>query len=536
MGGAAKRRAARGRINDPPARDCYAGPARTFPARLPRTRFAPPMTAAPLAPLLLVAPLLLGPAAAPDAAAGPPPARPNVVVILADDMGLGDVRAFNPDSKIPTPHLDRLAAGGIRLTDAHAPAAWCTPTRYSLLTGRYPFRGRPWKWDGPPQIAADVPTLPGLFRGTGYRTAMVGKWHLGFVTPDGGTLPPHRDVEHRGGPVDRGFDRWFGITVSLDGPPYYYVRDRRAVVLPTDAVGAGSSPGWSKIQGDFWRAGRIAPGFAHQNVLPDFRDEAVKVIKDAAAGDAPFFLYLALASPHTPWAVTGDPAEYKAAGGGAGLYGQFVGETDAAVGRVLAALDDAGVAENTLVVFTSDNGPVWYDADEETYGHAAAGFVRGEPVRGMKGDAYEGGHRVPFIARGPGVPAGASSDAFLMHTDLLPTLAAACGLEAPAGAAPDAVNGWPALRGEDVNPRTEAVFESTREGDSVRVGDWKLIPWLGSGGFTPPRRRDPAPGEPAGQLYDLAADPGEATNLYADRPDKVAELAAAMDRILNSDG
>lgn len=459
-------------------------------------------------------------------AGGAPPDRPNVVVILADDLGYGDVGAFNPDGKIPTPHLDRLAVGGIRLTDAHSPAAWCTPTRYSLLTGRYPFRGRPWAWDGPPEIAAAVPTLPGPFRSAGYSTAMVGKWHLGFETPDGGVLPPHRNDEHRGGPVDRGFDRWFGITVSLDGPPYYYVRDRTAVVLPTDAIGAGSSPGWSKIQGDFWRAGGIAPGFTHQNVLPDFRDEAVRVIEDAAAGDAPFFLYLALASPHTPWAVTGNPADYR---GGAGLYGQFVSETDAAVGRVLDALEKAGAAENTLVVFTSDNGPVWYDADETKYGHAAAG-----PYRGIKGDAYEGGHRVPFIARGPGVPAGATRDAFWLHTDLFPTLAAACGLEPPPTAAPDAVNQWPALRGEPIQARTEAIFESAREGDSVRVGDWKLIPWLGSGGFTPPRQRNPEPGEPIGQLYDLAGDPGETTNLYADRPEKVAELTAAMRRILAS--
>ena len=179
------------------------------------------------APLLAAA--LLGTAPVADAPAADT-GRPNVVVILADDMGLGDVGAFNPSSRIPTPHLDRLAAGGIRLTDAHAPAAWCTPTRYSLLTGRYPFRGRPWKWDGAPEIDEDTPTLPGMFRDAGYRTAMVGKWHLGFVTPDGTDLPKRRDVEHLGGPVDRGFDSWFGITVSLDGPPYYYVRDRRAVV------------------------------------------------------------------------------------------------------------------------------------------------------------------------------------------------------------------------------------------------------------------------------------------------------------------
>ena len=470
--------------------------------------------------------------AAGPAPSEPPPDRPNVVLILADDMGYGDAGAFNPNSKIPTPHLDRLAAGGMRLTDAHSPAAWCTPTRYSLLTGEYSVRGRPWVWDGPPQIAAETPTLPGAFQNAGYRTAMVGKWHLGFQDSDGEAVNRDRSVEHRGGPADRGFGSFFGIPVSLDGPPYYYVRDRRAVVLPTDAIGAGSSPGWSRIQGDFWRAGGIAPGFAHQNVLPDFRDEAVRVIRDAAAGDDPFFLYLALASPHTPWAVTGDPAKYSRDGGGAGLYGQFMSETDAALGRVLDALDEAGAAENTLVVFTSDNGPTWYDADEVKYGHHAAGFVRGAPVRGMKGDAWEGGHRMPFVARGPGVPAGAASDALFTLTDLFPTLAAACDVNLPPGAAPDAVNQWPVLRGEPAEPRTEALFEATGGRDFVRVGDWKLIPWRGSGGFTPPKIIEPGPGEPVGQLYDLAADPGERRNLYADRPEKVAELTAALGRLL----
>lgn len=236
------------------------------------------------APLALLAAAALAPGGPPAVGSGVGSVdRPNVVVILADDMGYGDAGANNPQSKIPTPHLDRLAAQSLRLTDAHSPAAWCTPTRYSLLTGKYSQRGRPWKWAGPPQIHADTPTLPGVFQAAGYQTAMVGKWHLGFVTPDGKPLGKNRDVEHRGGPADRGFDRYFGIDVSLDGPPYYYLRDRRAVVLPTDEIGAGSSPAWSKIQGDFWRGGGIAPGFAHQNVLPDFRNEAVRAVTELAA-------------------------------------------------------------------------------------------------------------------------------------------------------------------------------------------------------------------------------------------------------------
>ena len=485
-------------------------------------------------------PLLFAAALAGSPGTGDPPAtgeerrtadRPNVVVILADDMGWGDVRANNPASKIPTPHLDRLAAGGMRLTDGHAPAAWCTPTRYSLLTGRYPLRGRPWNSDRRPIIPPDVPTLPGTFAKAGYRTAMVGKWHLGFETEEGTPLSDARAERHRGGPVDRGFGSYFGIPVSLDIPPYYYLRGDRAVVAPSGTVGANASPGWSPIQGAFWRAGGIAPGFEHAAVLPDFRDEAVRFVTDAAEGGdgepGPFLLYLALASPHTPWVPTGDPDGYD---GGAGLYGQFMHETDAAVGAVLDALDAAGAAENTLVAFTSDNGPVWYDGDEARFGHAAAG-----PYRGMKGDAWEGGHRVPLLVRGPGVPAGAVSDALALHTDLFPSLAAACGVPLPPGAAPDGVNLWPVLKGKDGSPRTEAVFEATGERDSIRMDrdgrEWKLIPWRGSGGFSKPKVFEPPPGEPAGQLYDLAADPGEAANRYAEFPVVVAELTARLGEI-----
>ncbi|MEM9703115.1 MAG: sulfatase-like hydrolase/transferase, partial [Planctomycetota bacterium] len=202
---------------------------------------------------------------------------------------------------------------------------------------------------------------------------------------------------------------------------------------------------------------------------------------------------------------------------------------------VLAALEEAGVAENTLVVFTSDNGPVWYDADEKKYGHASAGGFRG-----MKGDGYEGGHRVPFFVRGPGVAAGTTSDALTLHTDLMPTLAAACGVTLPENAAPDAVNQWPIWSGDAAQPlRTEALLEASGNKDFLRLddadGQWKLLPWRGSGGFTPPRKITPQPGEAIGQLYDLANDPEESNNLYLTRPEKVAELTAVLQR-LTSDG
>ena len=492
---------------------------------VPRYHRTPPIVPHPSRPVTAAfLPLLLtGPACVDDAAEP----RPNVVVILADDLGWGDVRAFNPGSQIPTPHLDRLAAGGMRLTDAHSPAAWCTPTRYSLLTGRYSFRGRPWDWVKQPVIAPHTPTLPGTLAAAGYRTAMVGKWHLGFDVDDA------RAGMHTGGPVDRGFETYFGIPASLDIPPYYYLRGDRPAAPPTGTIGDSSSPGWSPIQGAFWRAGGIAPGFEHAAVLPTFRDEAVGVIEAAAGDDRPFFLYLALASPHTPWL----PAEEFAGTSDAGMYGDFVAQTDAAVGAVLDALDEAGAAENTLVVFASDNGPCWYDADEARTGHFCAG-----PYRGMKGDGWEGGHRVPVIARWPGrVPAGSTSDALLLLTDLFATTAAAADITLPDGAAVDSVNQLPVLLGEPspglaAAPRTEAVFEAIGERDVLRVkdaaGDWKYLPFLGSGGFTKPKAVRPEPGGPTGQLYDLSDDPGETRNLWSERPDVVERLRGRLGAVV----
>ncbi|MCA8973392.1 MAG: sulfatase-like hydrolase/transferase, partial [Planctomycetes bacterium] len=321
---------------------------------------------------------------------------PNVVFILADDMGWGDPAFGRDDACIPTPRLDGLAAAGMRFVDAHSPAALCVPARYGLLTGRYPARKRRLSPDTEAVIAADTPTLPGILRRAGYRTHMVGKWHLGF---DHAAAPDYAALT--GGPLDRGFDGFFGIPASLDIPPYYFIRDRRAVAPPTVDVAASSTPGWSPIQGAFWRDGRMAAGFEHAAVLPGCGDEAVAVIRAHAARgeDDPLFLYLALPAPHTPWL----PHEEFEGRSQAGLYGDFVAEVDAVVGRVLDALEAAGMRDDTLVLFSSDNGPVWYQHDTDRYGHSATG-----PFRGMKADSFEGGHRVPFVARWPGhVAAGA---------------------------------------------------------------------------------------------------------------------------------
>jgi len=440
---------------------------------------------------------------------------PNIVFLMADDMGYGDPVANHSRSRIPTPNIDRLAEEGLRFTDAHAPASVCVPSRYGLLTGRYPLRATlGWRQQAviPPQEA----TLASLLQGRGYTTAMVGKWHLGF---DGG---PDYDFGSpmTGGPADRGFGSYFGIPQSLDIPPYYYIRDRRAVAPPDLGIEASSSEGWSPIQGAFWRAGGIATGFRHEEVLPNLEQEAVRVIESHARLDSekPLFLYVALPAPHTPWL----PLDQFQGKSRVGMYGDFVLQVDHTVGQILDALDRAGLTGDTLVIFTSDNGPVWYEQDVLRYAHDSAG-----PLRGMKGDAWEGGHRIPFLARWPGriQPSSASSQ-LLCFTDMMATFAAIAGSATPETAI-DSHNMLPALLGRDSGPIRDSLVLK-ENATVVRQGDWKLITHLGSGGFSDPRSVSPVPGGPQGQLYNLADDLGETDNLWLERPDLVQQLSEIL--------
>lgn len=447
--------------------------------------------------------------------------KPNVVIILADDLGYGDLHCYNPDSKVPTPHLDKLAAQGMRFTDAHSPASWCTPTRYSLLTGRYPTRNA-LKWRDGPIIEPGRLTIASMLRQHGYTTAAIGKWHLGIDV----RAEDYSDI--RGGPVDHGFDHSFNIPASLDIPPYYYFSGHRAVQPPTGHIDDNNSEGWTKIQGAFWRGGPIAPNFKMTEVLPTLTDHAVDYLTErgADASGKPFMLYLALTAPHTPWLPPDDFRGHS----GASMYGDFVSYVDANVGRVLAALDKAGLADNTIVVFTSDNGPVWYPDDVKRLGHDATGGFRG-----MKGDLWEGGHRMPLLVRWPGkVQAGAVNDRLICQVDLLATLAAVVAHTLKPGDAEDSVNMLPALTGRVTDESalrqtllSEGTFRRTR---AIRKGSWKLIPILGSGGFTRPARIKPKSSGPAGQLYNLAVDPHETNNVYADHPDIVAELSKLLDQ------
>jgi len=447
-----------------------------------------------------------------------PEPHPNIVFILVDDMGYGDPGCYNPESKIPTPHIDRLAAAGMRFTDAHAPGPLCHMSRYGLLTGRYPFRTDVVPWRERPLIDEGQETIASIVRSRGYQTAMVGKWHLGFAE-DGYEKPLP------GGPIDRGFDTYFGIRASTDIPPYFYIRGDRAVQPPTNHIEENHSEGWHPAQGAFWRAGGIAPGLELKEVLPRFTDEAIDVIEKADRA-SPLMLYLAYPAPHTPWL----PAPEFVGKSGASMYGDFMVMVDAMIGRVLAALDTAGLSENTLVIFTSDNGPYWLPEDIERFGHDSAGGLRG-----MKGDAWEGGHRMPFIVRWPGkVAPGSTSAQTICFTDVLATFAELTGAPLSEGAGPDSFSFLPVLLGkhpEDTPIRGPLAVYAGNQTMTLRDGPWKYIAALGSGGFSQPREVAPEPGGPTGQLYNLDDDPAESKNLYLDQPGRVARMKAMLAEI-----
>jgi arylsulfatase A-like enzyme len=449
--------------------------------------------------------------------------KPNIVLIMVDDMGYGDPKCYNASSQIPTPNFDTLAREGMRFTDAHAPGPLCHLSRYGLLTGRYPFRADVKKWPRQAVIEPGQATLATMLRDAGYTTAMVGKWHLGFNENGYGAPLP-------GGPTDCGFDRFFGIRASTDIPPYFYIRDDRAVEPPTATIEDHYTEGWSPIQGEFWRAGGIAPNLELQDVLPRFTEEACEVIQsqDKTSSASPFFLYLAFPAPHTPWL----PAEPFVGKSKAGLYGDFMVMVDAMIGRVLTTLEQQGFKQDTLVIVTSDNGPVWYEADRNRLGHDS---VAG--LRGMKADAWEGGHRMPFIVRWPGkIEPGAVSSQLICFTDVLATLAELLDLKLADQAGPDSFSFLHSLMGKDNQDARQSIAMQTGSGLwTVRIGDWKLISGLGSGGFSKPSRVPPTDDGPKGQLYHLSADPAETNNLYRQYPEKVAELEQELNRLRTSE-
>jgi arylsulfatase A-like enzyme len=448
--------------------------------------------------------------------------KPNILLILADDLGYGDARCYNPSSRIPTPNIDRLAAQGTRFTDAHSPSAVCSPTRYGLMTGRYAWRG-PLKRGvlngySPVLLEPGRLTLPAMLQAAGYTTAGLGKWHLGL----GNRERTDYSLPLTPGPLEAGFQYFFGIPASLDMVPYVYFENAKVVAEPTATVAE------SKHQRDggagFWRGGAGAPGFMHGEVLPTLTAKAEEFIR-GQKGRTPFFLYLALTAPHTPWL----PDATARGRSRAGDYGDFVAMTDDALGRVLRALDDAKLARNTLVIFTSDNGAHWLPNEVVKWNHRANGDWRGQ-----KSDVWEAGHRVPFIVRWPGqAKAGATRSGLTGLVDVMGTIAEVIGTRLPDDAAEDSVSFLAALRARKVSrpARATLVVHSGNGVFGFREGNWKYIPHLGSGGFTQPANESRVPGGPAGQLYDLSKDPGERENLWAARPEVVARLATRLDQI-----
>ena len=424
--------------------------------------------------------------------------RPNIVYILADDMGYGDVQVLNPErGKILTPNMDKVAADGMIFTDAHTTSSVCTPTRYSIQTGRYNWRTKLQKsvldGYGEPLIAPDRMTVPKLLGENGYTTAMIGKWHLGLniATIDGevaapkeglrkkkgkGAFPPEElsnidwKKEIGGGPVDLGYDSWFGITASLDFPPYVWIKDR-------NWIGEGN---YSKA---FNRPGPATEDFEAIKVLDRLAMESVDYISEYE-GEEPFFIYIPLPSPHTPIV----PSEKWQGKSGISKYGDFMMQTDAFVGQVVKALDDKGLTDNTLLIVTSDNGcsKAANFKELESHGHFASA-----QYRGSKADLWDGGHRVPFLVKWPGVvKPGSVSDVLTCQTDLLATCAEMLGATLPANAGEDSESILPALKGEPVKfTRKGIVHHSVHGYFSYRMGKWKLLLSKGSGGWSSPSEK-----------------------------------------------
>ena len=469
------------------------------------------------------------------APAGPGPG-PNIVVILADDFGVGDIQAHYPENKIATPYLDRLVAEGISFTDAHSPSAVCTPTRYGLLTGRYSWRTRLQEWVlaayEPPLIDADRPTLPSALREHGYSTALIGKWHLGWEWPGPQesrmtdvrngqkTLDWHLDQPVQSGPTTRGFDSYFGVDLP-NMPPFSFIENDMVVPLPTEHYVHDPADGVVLPRG--FVGSPIAPGWSFRDIVPALTDRAVQAVHDLAAGDRPFFLLYSMTSPHEPIS----PSEAFRGKSGIAPIADFVMETDWSAGQVIQAVDDAGIADNTIVMFTADNGHSHYTGWEEL---VAAGHMPSGEFRGHKGDIWEGGHRVPLLVRWPGrFEAGTASDQLVSLTDVFATCMELIGQGLPSDAAEDSVSFLHAALGRvSTHARTSLVSHSNHGEFAYRDGPWKLVFRNASANLEESRGQATVP-----ELYNLEADTSETTNVLHEHPDVATALREQFDQIID---
>ncbi|XOV91779.1 MAG: arylsulfatase [Bacteroidota bacterium] len=468
--------------------------------------------------------------------------NPNIIYILADDLGYGDIGILNPESKFSTPYIDQLAKDGIIFTDAHTSSAVCTPTRYGIVTGRYNWRSRLKSGVLSGKAKALIPpsrvTVASLLKKVGYHTAFMGKWHLGwdwditdslnlnnlnYEPKDFGAIDFTKPISNS--PNDLGFDYTKGIPASLDIPPYVYVENERVSGLPDKVTVDKGKYSW-------WREGPTGSDFVHEQVTPNLFEWTDQYVREKAKDENPFFLYLALPSPHTPILPTEEWQDKS----GLLPYTDFVMMIDDYVGKLDKTLKELGIEDNTMIIFTSDNGcspAAGIDELIEMGHHPSYHF------RGHKADIYEGGHRVPFFVKWPSkIKKGQISDQIICTTDLMATLADITGTVLKDNEGEDSFSMLPFLTGEDPKtPRTSIIHHSINGSFAIRKGDWKLIMAPGSGGWSYPRPgRDLAVLDtlPPVQLYNLSNDPGETTNLQAANPDVVNELKSLLiDQIKN---
>ncbi|RYE18999.1 MAG: sulfatase [Sphingobacteriales bacterium] len=472
------------------------------------------------------------------------PQKPNIIYILADDLGYGDVSCYNPQSKISTPNIDKLAAGGMKFTNAHSASSVCTPSRYSIMTGRYSWRSKMkfgvlWTYDWP-LIEQGRLTVGQFLKNNGYNTAIIGKWHLGWSWPVkqgeqidtlrlGGrnmeqSLAREQKIDLsqplKGGPLSCGFDYQYGIDIpSL--PPFCFIENGKVVGPQLTKVSKDDEGGFP---------GYIQEGWRSDEIMPSLMGKAMDFVNEKAKSDKPFFLYLPLAIPHHPIA----PGKAYLGKSKMGSYGDAVQEMDDYVGRLMQLLKQLNIDKNTLVIFTSDNGSIMDAGSFSTnpaWGATGAGLKlfghqSNKNFRGIKGDIYEGGHRVPFIAHWPKkIKPGKTSDAAISLTDLFATCAGIINKPLPNSSADDSFDISPLLTGKTKLPvRQSIIFHSSKGTFAIEQGDWKYIESNGSGGtLKNPLVRDTVYATP-GQLYNIKNDPGETENLYSSYPAIVKHL------------
>lgn len=450
--------------------------------------------------------------------------QPNIIFILADDMGYGDVSYFDNNSKLKTENLDRMAQEGVVFTDAHSSSSVSTPTRYGILTGRYNWRSTLknnvlYGYDKA-LIPADRETMASMLRKNGYTTAGIGKWHLGWDWDniDAGKDKVDFSKPVQNGPTTRGFDCFYGFCGSLDMAPYVYIENDMPTSLPDRETVNEGKYSW-------WRKGPTGADFVHEEVLPNLVDRACNYIKEKAKADQPYFLYLPLPAPHTPIL----PTEEFRGKSGIGEYGDFVLMVDAMVGKVLQAVKESGEDGNTIVVFTTDNGcsPAAGIKEMEAQGHRPNSIYRGH-----KADLFDGGHRIPCILRWPEGTKPHEVRQTVCLTDFYATFAAINGYKLMDSEGEDSYNLLPAIVSEtEIDPIREATVHHSIDGQfTIRQGDWKLLLSASSGGWSAPTPTDTLALDslPPIQLYNMKDDPSETTNVEAEHPEIVSRLRALM--------